>query len=292
MAISHTLKLLLTHPLTRQDRIGAIIGYLKWQIYSRLNPHPVIYPFTEKCNLIVKKGMTGATGNIYCGLHEFEDMAFLLHFLREEDLFVDIGANVGSYTILSSGHVGAHSIAIEPVPSTFKALAANIRINDLFSRVNALNIGLGSNNGVLQFTQSFDTVNHVATKEEKDTIEVQIQTMDEVCRERAPQLLKIDVEGFESEVLKGGGETLSKPELQAIIIELNGSGGRYGFDEEKIHQHLLSLGFSPFRYHPFERKLSRLNTFGYHNTLYLRDLPSILDRVQKAEKVRIKKQEF
>ena len=45
-------------------------------------------------------GMTGATGNVYCGLHEFEDMALVLHALRPRDLFVDVGANVGSYTVL------------------------------------------------------------------------------------------------------------------------------------------------------------------------------------------------
>ena len=45
---------------------------------------------------MARKGMTGASGNIYFGLHEFEEMGFLLHFLREEDLFIDIGAYIGS----------------------------------------------------------------------------------------------------------------------------------------------------------------------------------------------------
>lgn len=292
MAISHTLKLLLSHPLTRPNKIGAFSGFLKWQISSRLNPHPVIYPFTEKCNLIVKRGMTGATGNIYCGLHEFEDMGFLLHFLRPGDLFIDAGANIGSYTILASGHAGAHAIAVEPIPSTFDALAANIRVNDLSSKVAALNLGLGSKKGKLRFTRSFDTVNHVATTTEEDTVEVEIQTLDEICKERKPQLLKIDVEGFETEVLAGGMETLNAADLKAIIIELNGSGGRYGFDEANIHNHLLSIGFKAFRYQPFERSFFELSTFGAHNTLYLRDFPFVQERVQKAEKVRIKKQEF
>jgi hypothetical protein len=61
------------------------------------------------------KGLTGATGNWYCGLDAFEDMAFLLHFMREEDLFVDVGANIGSYTILAGNEVGAETIEIEPI---------------------------------------------------------------------------------------------------------------------------------------------------------------------------------
>ena len=53
--------------------------------------------------LAFQRGMTGATGNFYVGLHEFADMMLPLHFLREGDLFLDIGANVGSYTVLASG---------------------------------------------------------------------------------------------------------------------------------------------------------------------------------------------
>jgi predicted RNA methylase len=72
--------------------------------------------------------MTGATQKIYCSLQEFEDMALLLHVLRPGDLFVDVGANVGSYTILAAGVCGANVISIEPVPSTFTHLADNIHL--------------------------------------------------------------------------------------------------------------------------------------------------------------------
>ena len=45
--------------------------------------------------------MHGVTGNVYCGLHDFAEMSFMLHLLRAGDLFADIGANVGSYTVLA-----------------------------------------------------------------------------------------------------------------------------------------------------------------------------------------------
>ena len=73
--------------------------------------------------------MTGATGNIYAGLHEFNDMAFCLHLLRSGDLFVDVGANIGSYTVLASKVAGANSITLEPVPQTFERLKRNVNIN-------------------------------------------------------------------------------------------------------------------------------------------------------------------
>ena len=62
--------------------------------------------------------------NIYCGLHEAPDMAFLLYFVRPSDTFLDIGAYVGSYMILASGAVCPHSIAIDPVPSTYSKFSS------------------------------------------------------------------------------------------------------------------------------------------------------------------------
>ena len=70
--------------------------------------------------------------------------------------------------------------------------------------------------------------------------------------------------------------------LKAIIIELNGSGGRYGYDESLIHQTLLSHSFKPFNYDPFKRKLTELNSYGSNNTLYLRDLNFIKNRLNVA----------
>ncbi|MFM2360539.1 MAG: hypothetical protein RLY16_2532 [Bacteroidota bacterium] len=287
----NTLKYIYHHPLNKGEQFGAILRFLKWQLQTKLNPYPVVYPFTAHTHLIMQKGLTGATGNLYCGLMEFEDMAFVLHFLRKEDHFVDVGANVGVYTILAAGEVGAHTTCVEPVPSTFNILQKNIALNLLQEKVNALNIGLGSTNSIIKFTQSFDTVNHVATATETNTIDVPVACLDDVLQ-NVPALIKIDVEGFETEVLNGAASTLANPQLKGIIIELNESGLRYGYDESLIHQKLLNHGFRPYQYQPFERKLNELSTFGSHNTIYLRDLEFVQNRIATAVAVKIRKQQF
>lgn len=100
-------------------------------------------------------------------------------------------------------------------------------------------------------------------------------------------LLKIDVEGFEHEVIKGAANLLNSDNLKAIIIELNGSGMRYGFSDEKIHGELISFGFVPYLYDPFERKIKRLNKPGTLNTLYLRSEEWIMKRISSAKKFNI-----
>jgi FkbM family methyltransferase len=234
--------------------------------------------------------MAGATGNLYCGLHEYQDMFFLLHFLKPNDLFVDIGANVGSYSILSAAHIGCDTISIEPVPITFNYLIDNIRINGIEEKIEALNIALGSQEGTTAFTSNHDTTNHVATSNDKDTIIVQIRSLDDVLGKRTPILLKIDVEGFETEVLNGASQTLAGNTLKAIIIELNGSGARYNYNESAIQEKLYNLGFAPYTYDPVKRELlkqNNLNNSNSDNFLYLRDIDFISARIQKANKISI-----
>lgn len=288
----HTLQYIVHHPMNSTDKFGSILRFAKWQLNTRLNPYPVVYSFTSKSKLLMWKGLVGATGNLYCGLMEFQDMGFLLHFLLPSDLFVDVGANVGVYTVLASGEVGATSISIEPVPSTFKVLEDNIALNKLDRLVTALNIGLGEQKGLLKFTRSLDAENHVATPGETDTIDVPVDNLDHVLAGKVPLLLKIDVEGYETEVLKGAKSTLAKEGLQAIIIELNGSGNRYGYDERLIHQDLLAFGFVPCAYDPFRRKLSQVPTYGTHNTIYVRDMAIVEHRLKHARKVKVQNREF
>jgi hypothetical protein len=287
MSISSVIGYITNHPLNKNKKLSSIYRFAKWQIRSRINPAPFVHQFTSKSKIYVAKGMTGATGNLYCGLHEYTDMAFLLHLLRPNDLFADIGANVGSYTVLAAAHAGAHTITFEPLPKTFEWLQKNIEVNKIGGITQAYNIALGAQKDVLRFTQTLDTVNHIATANDTNTIEVPVDTLDNVLNSKVPLLMKIDVEGFETEVLKGASKTLSDGRLKGIIIELNGSGGRYGYDERNIHELLLSQGFAPYIYEPQQRSLIQVNEFGSHNTLYLRDINFIQDRLTRAAKINI-----
>ncbi|MDD5034068.1 MAG: FkbM family methyltransferase [Methylococcaceae bacterium] len=214
-------------------------------------------------------------------------MALVLHSLRPGDLFVDVGANVGSYTILAGGVCGASVLSVEPIPTTFGDLLDNIRLNHLESLVSPKNLGIGARRGTIKFTESLDTVNHVLAENEAGSekgIEVPLETLDRLLEGLSPSVIKIDVEGYETEVIQGAASTLTNVNLLALLLELNGSGTRYGFDEDRLHNSLLEKGFVPCLYQPFERKIIPIDGKNPDagNTLYVRNIAALQDRVATA----------
>ena len=280
-----TLRTILDHPLNKSNRLKALNRFVRRAILIRITDSPVIYPFIGESQLIVKKGMASAEIQYYTGIYELNEMAFVLHFLREEDLFVDVGANIGVYVLLSSKVVGARTIAFEPIPNTFNALMENVAINAINDKVEGVNAGVGEKEGKLIFTNElFDSVNHVLLDGEKSnsTIEVDVVSLDSALVKEEPSLIKIDVEGFETMVINGANETLRKASLKGIIIELNGLANQFNLNEMKIHETILNAGFTPFQYDAFSRSLVEISGIGDQNTLYLKDVEFVKERIRTA----------
>ena len=265
-------------------------NWLLWQINCRTRKSPIEVPFIGKTKLSVSRGMHGATGNIYCGLHEFNDMAFVLHFLRPPDLFVDIGANVGTYTILSSGVCGATSIAIEPVAATASSLRDNVEINQLAERVSIEITALGELSGEVDISNFLDCTNHVLRPGEAGDFEtVSQKTLDNLLGGRPANLIKIDVEGFEMQVLHGAERTLADEGLKAVIMEINGSGRHYGISDDELHSELENFGFYPYFYRPMDRNLHPVagSTEKGGNQIFLRDLEMVKSRLKQGKSFRV-----
>lgn len=91
------------HPLNANGKVVAVWRVLRWQFASHLMPGLISLPDAQGTSLFAMRGMTGATGNWYCGLHEEDEMAFVLHLLRPDEHFVDVGANMDSYSVLHGG---------------------------------------------------------------------------------------------------------------------------------------------------------------------------------------------
>ncbi|MBW6481532.1 MAG: FkbM family methyltransferase [Vicingaceae bacterium] len=272
--IAVPIRYIYTHPLTKDSKFSALLRFFNWQITSRLSKNSQQVKWMGDIKLSMQKEMHGATGCIYVGLPEFNDMSFLLHFLDAKSNLIDIGANVGVYSLLSAGVQKSKTIAIEPIPQTFQYLTTNIQLNQLENLVTAYNIGLSDKKGELHFTKDKDTINHVTAIKSENTISVNVDTLDNLLAntDLSSTLIKLDVEGFEYHVLSGGTNTLNNENVMALIVELNGSGDKYGLNDEMVDKQLLTYGFEKYDYNPFTRELKVLTKFhDKANTLYIRN---------------------
>ncbi len=278
--------------MNRNGRIEGISRFLRWQIAMRLVRSPIIFSWMDGVLVVVAPGESGITQNVYCGLHEHLEMGFLLHVIGTSDLFVDIGANVGSYTLLACGVKKAKGVAFEPVPSTFRKLKTNLAINDLTATVELLQCGVGAEEGELRFTSSENCTNHVLAANEQsrsDSVSVPIHRLDHILGDRSPTVIKIDVEGFESAVIDGAKNVLAQPSLLAVIMELNGSGSRYGYDESVIVETMRSFGFETATYDPFKREIIMLDgkCLLSGNTIFVRNITELNLRIKNAPRIKI-----
>lgn len=145
--------------------------------------------------------------------------------LRPGDCVWDVGANVGYYTRLFSERAGqaGRVFAFEPSPANFGRLATDCVS---LGNVTLLHSGLGSNDGKLHFQQGADDLGATSRIVEEDSGGVLVDvrsgaSMIDGGDALVPNAIKIDVEGFEYEVLEGLGDYIKKPDLRLIGIEVH-----------------------------------------------------------------------
>jgi len=288
MTLLSLLQHICEHPLNRNRKTGAILDFIRWQVQSRLTDKAVVYPWIGDARVLVRRGETGFTMNIYSGLYDFSEMAYLLHTLRPGNLFADVGANIGSYTLLASAVCHARSICFEPIPSTFSRLEKNLQLNHLENLVIPKNLGVGDKSGIIRFSLNENCCNHVLREDEKEKgLEVKVITLDEILGNDCPNLIKIDVEGFEQPVLKGARGILQDPTLHSIILELNGNDSGYGYQASDTIDLLKHYGFASYAYDPFQRKLTQREPVP-GNVIFIRHLDKVEALLRTSEKFQIK----
>ncbi len=113
-------------------------------------------------------------------------------------------------------------------------------------------------------------------------VEVEVNTLNNIADGLKPLLVKVDVEGYQNQVIDGASELLSKDFLLAVILEINKS-------EAELHKRMLDFGFRPFGYLPFVRKLIPLPSINANapNTLYVRDDKTVSQILKSAPNFKV-----
>jgi FkbM family methyltransferase len=223
---------------------------------------------------------------IYEGF-ESDEIDFLDSFLNAGDCFIDIGANVGLYSLHASKRVGSNGtvIAFEPAEVTFKRLIENIQINDL-KNIDAHKLGLSDHEALLELNISesgYEAWNtFVQSKDNKFSKKelVQVKTFDAFFEQNYSNvddiaLVKLDVEGFELNVLKGAKNLLSRERAPVFIVEFTDDNAiAAGHCCHEIYKLFNKYGYTWFRYDAKQKKLiyepMRLN-YPFLNLIAIKD---------------------
>jgi len=145
------------------------------------------------------------------------EIRWLKEHISNGNYVVDCGAHHGLMAVLFGKWVGENGrvTSFEALPTNAEVVQKNVDLNGLHN-VLVRNEAVGKEKGTISFT--LDSNASVASPNDHKTIQVPVVNLDEVL-DSTPQLLKIDVEGYELEVLKGASEILkSKP---ALAIEIH-----------------------------------------------------------------------
>jgi FkbM family methyltransferase len=129
-------------------------------------------------------------------------------------VFVDVGANVGGYSIRAAKYCKVY--AIEPLPRNYKILKINEKLNKV--KIISFNIAAGNKNDKVKLYYEPGAWGLPSLKhKQKKFIEVEMKPLDEIINEESIDLIKIDVEGAEDQVLEGARNCLKRTKM--VIIE-------------------------------------------------------------------------
>lgn len=151
----------------------------------------------------------------------------LLAAVNKGDTVWDVGANIGVYAAQFVERGASNVVCFEPAPAAVEALRQRFAAaSHAASPVHIVPIALSNQRGTAQFSADGASPNNQIGRadDSKPTIEIQVRSADEALVEFAlphPNVMKIDVEGYEQEVVEGASQVLSSRSLRSVFVEVH-----------------------------------------------------------------------
>ncbi len=210
--------------------------------------------------LILRKGLKkkiGDIGKIYVSFNlrqeslptqiESDWWARLINEIRPQDTIADVGAYIGIFTVLLAKKTGPNGkvLAFEPNPKSLALLKENVRINGVSQQVEYYNFAIGKGPGQLLLVNEAATSHIVSSDKESNCFSVKSSSLDALIGDRKIDLIKIDVEGYENNVIYGARDLLRKKDAPRFIwIECHPYLKEAGFNSTEIKAQLEDAGYA------------------------------------------------
>lgn len=234
------------HPGNRGRRLRALGNAVRFQARGRLLGRPTEVPLGERSRILAHLHVYGSSKAVYGNPPDWPEMEVWRRVLRPGDLFVDVGANIGAYTVLAA-ELGAEVVALEPGTEALEHLRENVALNGY--PVTVMAAAAGERPGRSAFTSDRDMGNRlVPGGDDGDGATVPVVTIDSIVGDRRVAGLKVDVEGAERLVLEGARQALADRRIDLLQIEWNDCSERFfGEGRGPVARLLGSCGYELLR---------------------------------------------
>jgi FkbM family methyltransferase len=229
--------------------LQAVTRYLTWQFAKRTYASHWDIPYhglTLRCH---RDSHSASAAMYFNGMPDFREMSFIKRYLRPGDTFLDIGANVGVYTLLAASIVGPSGIvhAFEPGALALSHLRENIALNKL-DNVRVYELALSNRQGEARLVAGGDDcvaslVPESGDASSQEAITIKCATLDGYLPEAHFAMAKLDIEGAEPMALRGAVQHLARGNPPVLQIEMDGYSKKYGVQTHDFIAWLAEHGY-------------------------------------------------
>jgi FkbM family methyltransferase len=233
--------------------------------------------------------------------YEPYETKLILRQTKKGDVVIDVGANIGYYTVLLADKIGESGkvYAFEPDKTNFEILKKNVEVNNL-KNVILVNAAVGSKAGKLKLHKSKENLgDHKLYGDDKETEEVKIIKLNDFLKDKKIDLMKIDTQGWEPEVIDGAKKIISK---NKPIMFLEYSPASYQIAKldgqkmikslRKIYKNIWWIDECLYIYKNLKQKeidkICATNKTGYAD-LWMKKETSLSDKIGQIRNLKIKK---
>ncbi|WP_417541612.1 FkbM family methyltransferase [Methylophaga thalassica] len=219
-----------------------ILGFL-YQVFKRTTHSVISHKIFNGKQLFLYPTCNISTMFMYTDIPDKNELLHIRDLIKNSDksvMFLDIGANIGSYSVAVMD-ICNDVIAFEPHPYTNMRCKMNFLLNGVSEKC-VKNFALSNKSGKIKFSDfgGSSTVNHIVDEDSQNGIEVEVSTLDLFWEDSSNcqnfnYVLKVDVEGFEKQVFEGGEKFLKDGAVIGIIFEC--------FDDNEVFDLLNSYGY-------------------------------------------------
>lgn len=230
-------------------------GLKKWEDFKKSDQNFLIQPITSKTKLKLYKD-SYLSYLIIRGDFETEEIIFFKKYIKPTDIVIDIGGNIGLFTCLAAEKAKeVHSF--EPTPIIFERLKENVQLNQL----NNCKLHNKATNNITAKVElkistkgmdAWNTLGELDEKDDFDTVSVDAISLNDFFLQQKfkpenVKLIKMDVEGWEMNVLMGATDILADKFAPDILIEVTDENlVKNGVDGNRILTYLQDYGYALF----------------------------------------------